>query len=291
MKKFVLGLILSLVLILFAFNISYAGSIDVKEFNCYLQNVPKDSIIQDLKNYVVLNSYSYSHLDKENNLYKIKTGCNLSACYFKVQITEYKNEIKVTASASSTVDSLFTGAKGAKNFIKLLKEKYPQNLINNYRSQEERQVIVSQKKEEALKNRILKIDTKIYSKIDPEFAENKELIKKGIHDKDNKRIDYYTNTPAFYSVTKDNLTLNYDKEGYLKRIKIINESHFPRIVYNYNYPDGDLKGFSIELSYLNQECFDTNGEVNNWQGFNEYMKRLQKKDKKQMGTEEESWNS
>lgn len=274
MKKFALGLILSLVLSIFAFNVGYAES--VKESSCYLRDISKDIVIQDLKNYVLAKDYFYSSLDKDKDksLFKVKAGCSFPSCYFDVQVAEYKNEVKVITYIKPGIFGFSRGEKAAENYVKLLKQKYPLNLINTYKTKEERQVIINQKKEEALKDRIFKIDTRNYPKIDPEFAENKELIKKGVHDNGHKRIDYLSSSSKYYEVTNDNLILGYNADGNLKRIGIVNGEKFPKIVYGYNYPDGNLIWFNIKLSNFEQESFNSNGEVPD---FAIYMKLLQKK--------------
>ncbi|MEI7474440.1 MAG: energy transducer TonB [bacterium] len=293
MQKYSLILILCLMFIFSKTQICFAK--DGAE-QILLKEVPKQELIKELEAFVIKNNYSIDSVNNNKTLYYVSVKKKDVVYKLIIDLEEVASgiEISIFNDSKNNSNSFFKNSPyfvECKKLYKQLKRKYPNKYC--YMSYEAnaqfhitKDIVTKPYNQnsdliQTLKNKVIndvgikQINSNDYSKKDPDFVENKELIKKNIHEKGNKKLNYLSvNEISSYSVEIKNKELFYDINGNLKRITITDNEDYPKIIYNYNYPEGNLRDFTIELSKQKSYKFDVNGN-NISVDFGPYMTALQ----------------
>ena len=127
------------------------------------------------------------------------------------------------------------------------------------------------KAKEAFANIPVEINVSQYAKDDPEFKENKELIKNNVYKKGDKII---SSKNEFYTVFRNNTKLRYEN-GSLSEIVKVEGNDYPVIDYVYK-PNGKLVKVDIDMSDVEFISFAPNGR-NLTKSYNLYVEQVNKK--------------
>ena len=114
------------------------------------------------------------------------------------------------------------------------------------------------------------------NRIDPNFEDNKVLIKNGVKETGDRFIEYFTDG-GYGIVYKNNLycVFYYDKNGKLETLEKRNSLIFPVKCYAYNV-DGFLDSISLYLSEKEIYIFSVDGQLYaHWIGNKAYNKNGQ----------------
>ncbi|MEI7474441.1 MAG: energy transducer TonB [bacterium] len=272
MKKYYTVLILVLILIFSTVLSSFA---EERSLDLYLTNVSKQQVIDQLNSFIVNNKYILESVNKDKTVYSISVKYKEIAGnpdYIQpenkliLNIDESGNgvELHLIKNSTSTFEKT-SGYLAGMLFFNELKKTYSDNYSSDKTKLSE---MTPQEKAlfEFIKNKVIndvgikQINLTYYSKTDPDFVENQDLIKNNIHKKGNKKLNYSLDKDrSSYSVLIKNKELFYDINGNLKRITVTDNNNYPEVTYKYNYPDGGLTRFKIDLSEQHSYQFDSLG--------------------------------